>query len=297
MTATLVDLQKLPAPVVVEQLDYETILAAMLADLRERDATFDALVESDPVYKILEVAAYRETVIRQRVNDAAHSVMVAYAAAGDLDQLGANLGVERLLVDEGDPDATPPVPPTYETDERLRLRIVSALEGYSVAGPQAAYQYHALSASALVSDARATSPNPGEVQVVILSTEGTGEASVELINTVRAALSEETVRPLTDQVSVLGATIETYTIDATLYLYPGPEVEPVIAAATAAVEAYATAQRRIGRDIRLSALYAALHVEGVQRVELTSPAADIVISATQAAYCTDISVVYGDRDE
>lgn len=297
MTATLVDLNLLPAPTVVEQLDYEAILAAMLADLQERDPTFTALLESDPAYKILEVCAYRELILRQRVNDAAHAVMVAYAAGADLDQLGANVGVERLVVDEGNPDAVPPVPPTYESDEAFRLRIVSALEGFSVAGPKAAYEFHARSASGLVSDARATSPNPGEVVVGILSTEGDGTADAELLALVDAALNDEEVRPLTDQVTVQSATIVPYTIEATLYLYPGPESEPVVAAATAAATAYAQAQRRMGRDIRLSALYAALHVEGVQRVELAAPVADVVIAELAASHCTSIVVTYAGRDE
>ena len=43
------DLSLLPPPEVVEQLDYEAILAEMLADLRARDPVFDALVDSDPV--------------------------------------------------------------------------------------------------------------------------------------------------------------------------------------------------------------------------------------------------------
>ena len=59
----------------------------------------------------------------------------------------------------------------------------------------------------------------------------------------------------------------------------------------------AKAQHRLGRDIRLSAIYAALHVEGVQRVELTAPLADIVLNSTQASFCTEYRVVTGGSDE
>ncbi|MGE9120724.1 baseplate assembly protein, partial [Escherichia coli] len=52
-----------------------------------------------------------------------------------------------------------------------------------------------------------------------------------------------------------------------------------------------------GRDIRLSAIYAALHVEGVQRVELTSPQADIVLSKSQASNCTEYQITIGGSDE
>lgn len=293
----LVDLSRLPAPTIVEQLDYEAILAAMLADLVARYPDFTALVESDPAYKLLEVAAYRELLLRQRCNDACRAVMVAYSGGADLDQLGANLGVERLVIDPGNPDATPPVPPTLESDTAFRLRIVSAPEGFSVAGPSGAYVWHARSASGQVADATAVSPTPGQVVVTILSTVGTGTASPELLATVTAALNDEDVRPLTDEVIVQGATVVEYEIAASLYLYPGPESEPVLAAALAQAQAYAAAQRRLKRDIRRSAIFAALHVEGVQRVDLTSPAADIVLGTSEASFCTDISLTYGGVDE
>ncbi len=82
-----------------------------------------------------------------------------------------------------------------------------------------------------------------------------------------------------------------------LYVYPGPATEPILAAAKAQLTAYITEQRRLGRDIRMSAIYAALHVQGVQRVELREPLADVVLDKTQAAYCTETSVVIGGSDE
>ena len=115
-----IDLSRLAAPDVVEVLDYEVILAEMLADLRARDSAFTALTEADPAYKILEVAAYRELLIRQRINEAARSVMLAYAAGADLDQIAANFGVARLLIRPADDRTIPPTPAVYETDEELR---------------------------------------------------------------------------------------------------------------------------------------------------------------------------------
>lgn len=100
-----------------------------------------------------------------------------------------------------------------------------------------------------------------------------------------------------DRVTVQSAAIVEYQINATLYFYPGPESEPIRAAAVKKLEAYITAQHRLGRDIRLSAIYAALHVEGVQRVELAAPLADIVLNNTQASFCTEYRVVTGGSDE
>ena len=41
------------------------------------------------------------------------------------------------------------------------------------------------------------------------------------------------------------------------------------------------------------ALFAALHQPGALRVDLTAPAADITITADQAAYCTGITLTLG----
>lgn len=296
---TAVDLSQLEAPDVVEKLDFETILAAMQADLIARDPDLEDVLalESEPASKLLEVAAYRELLLRQRVNESSKAVMLAYALGSDLDNLGALFNVERLMTDAGDPDASPPTPPTYESDIEFRRRIQLSLEGFSTAGPEGAYVFHALSADGQVLDASATSPSPGDVTVTVLSRSGDGTADQELLDAVNEVLSAEDVRPLTDNVTVQSATIQNYTVDATLYFYAGPDREVVMDYAQAAIEDYVDGQHRLGLDITLSGIYAALHQPGVQRVELTSPAAGIVVDRQTAAYCTGITLTDGGLDE
>ncbi|HEY5804860.1 MAG TPA: baseplate J/gp47 family protein [Lysobacter sp.] len=294
-TFTAVDLSRLPAPAIVELLDFEAIFAAMLADLRAREPAFTALTESDPAYKLLQVCAYRELLLRQRVNEAARAVMLAYAIGSDLDHLGALLGVARLEVDPGDPLNS--IPPTMESDTEFRRRIQLAPEGYSVAGPEGAYIFHALSADPDVLDASATSPTPGEVVVTVLSRDGDGTPSGPLVAKVAAALTDDSVRPLTDHVTVQGATIVPYAVQATVYTYAGPDSTLVLAESLKRLDAYIEASHRLGRDVPLSGIFSVLHSEGVQRVELHSPLADIVISRTQASHCTAISITPGGVDE
>lgn len=285
-----IDLSQLPEPEVVETLDYEQIVAQMLADLQVRDPVFTALVESDTAYKVLEVAAYRELLIRRRVNDAALEVMLAYSNGTNLDQIGANYNVERLVLDPGDPAATPPVDPVYESDEDFRRRIQLSFEGYTTAGSLASYIFHGLSASAEVKDVQPISPTPGVVVVYVLARSGDGTATPELVATVNAALNADRVRPMTDQVTVQTASIVEYAITAELVIFPGPDSSVVRQAALDAVTAYTENQRRLGYDITLSGIYHALHQSGVQNVVLSSPAADIVIGDGEASYCTAITL-------
>ncbi|MGK4331754.1 baseplate assembly protein [Lonsdalea quercina] len=301
---SIIDLSQLPAPDIVEVPDFDTVLrarkAALLALYPEAEQAAVAAtlaLESEPMVKLLQESAYREILLLQRINETAKACMVAYALGSDLDQLAANVNVPRLTVTPADTSVIPPVDAVMESDDDLRQRIPAAFEGLSVAGPTGAYEFHALSADGRVSDASAISPTPAAVTVTVLSREGDGTASDDLLAVVSQALNDEAVRPVADRVTVQSAAIVSYTVDARLYLYPGPEAEPVRAAAQARLQNYITAQRRLGRDIRLSALYAALHVEGVQRVELLSPIADVVLDRTQAAYCTGWQVLTEGSDE
>lgn len=300
----VIDLSQLPAPEVIEELDYETIFAERIATLislypeDEQEAVARTLsLESDPIVKVLQENAYREVILRQRVNEAAKAGMVAYAIKSDLDQLAANNNVERLTISPADDTQIPPVAAEMEADSDLRQRIPEAFEGMSVAGPTGAYEFHALSADGRVADASANSPAPAEVTIAVLSREGDGTALDDLLMVVSAALNDESVRPVADRLTVVSAEIVNYAVDAVLYVYPGPATEPILAAARAQLTAYITEQRRLGRDIRMSAIYAALHVQGVQRVELRQPLADVVLDKTQAAYCTKASVIIGGSDE
>ncbi|HBU4018545.1 TPA: baseplate assembly protein [Klebsiella pneumoniae] len=296
-----IDLSQLPSPTIIEALDFETILsevkavmvAAFPAD--QQSAVAAALgLESEPLNVIAQTMAYRELLLRQRINEGAAACMLSHATGDDLDNIAANLDTERLIITE----ATDTADAVTESDEALRLRAQAAFEGMSVAGPSAAYEYFARSASGKVADARATSPSPAEVVVAVLSTEGDGTASPELLAAVADAVNDEEVRPLGDRVTVQSAEIVEYEIDATLYLYPGPESEPIINAALASLQTFLkNADKKIGRDVPRSAISASLHVQGVQRVVLNSPAGDLQIDNTQTARNTRYTVDNGGTDE
>lgn len=299
-----IDLSQLPPPVVVEPLDFETLFAqrkaafiAMYPEDEQEEIARTLEFESEPITMLLEENCYRELLLRQRVNEAARAVMLAYSTDSDLDNLAVNFNVERLTIQEEDDSVTPPIEAVMESDPDLRTRTQQAFEGLSVAGPTAAYEFWGRSADGRVADISAVSPTPACVTISVLSREGDGTASDDLLSVVAAALNDEEVRPVADRVTVQSAEIVPYQIDATLYIYPGPEAEPVRQASEQQLQAYIAAQNRLGRDIRLSAIYAALHVEGVQRVELAQPVADIVLSDYQASHCTEYTITVGGYDE
>lgn len=292
----MIDLSLLSAPNVVQPLDYEAILAELVATASAAlpDMAETLALESEPANVVLQVLAYRELNLRQRINEAALALMLAYAEDTDLDQIGGNYGIPRLVVDPGNANAVPPVPATLEKDGPFRLRILASLDRYSTAGSQAGYQYYAKSAAGAVRDAQAISPVPGYVTVYVLSTEGDGTASPALLATVAAALNAETIRPLTDNVTVLSASLLPYTIEAQLIVSNGPDAETIRAAALAAAQQYAADSFKLGTGVGISGIYRALHQPGVLRVEMAQPTADIDVAEGQAAYLAGISITATD---
>ncbi|MEI7063998.1 baseplate J/gp47 family protein [Dickeya chrysanthemi] len=295
-----VDLSQLPQPQIIEVLDFEVILQEVKAVMitafpgaQQASVTAALALESEPLTVIAQVIAYREMMLRQRINEGAEACLLSHAVSSDLDNLAANLNTQRLTITK----ATDTADAVMEGDSALRLRAQAAFEGLSVAGPTGAYEYFAKSASGQVADAKAISPSPAVVVVSVLSTEGDGSASADLLAAVDAALSADDKRPVGDRLTVQSAGIVRYAITAVLYRYPGPESEPIQQAAQQALRSWLGTQGRIGRDVARSAIMAALHVQGVQRVELLEPAQDIVISDTQAAYCTGFTVTEGGSDE
>lgn len=273
---TAIDLSKLPPPKVIEELSFEAVFQEMLSDFLEKNPTHSTLLESDPAMIVLEVCAYREMMLRNRINEAAKATMLAYASGSDLENLAATMGGVQKLENE--------------TDERLRQRVQLAPEGFSTAGPVGAYIFHALSASNDVKSVSAKSPNPGEVLVTILSQDDDGTASEELINTVLEKLSEEDIRPLNDQVTVQSAEIINYTVEAIITVYSGPSSAVVEEEATTALQKFLNERHAIGKVVALSGIYNALHVDGVKKVELINPEADVVTTDEQAAYCTNVNL-------
>lgn len=298
MSNTAIDLSRLAPPELLETINFETLLAerkAALIALYPADKRAEVMatlqIESEPLVLWLRENAYREMLIRQQFNDRARGLMLAYARGNALDHLGALMGVARLVIVPA--DLVTEMPAVMEGDDDFRRRIQMAPEGFSVAGPAGAYRTTAMNASGTVLDAAATSPAPGTVLVTVLSREGDGTADDPLVATVAAAVNSETARPLTDNVIVQSAEIVPYQVQATLYTFPGPDPDLVMKEAHARLAAYLESCHRIGREVAISGIHAALHVNGIERVSLLKPTVSVQTNNTQAPHCTATAVTYG----
>ncbi|MEG0602907.1 MAG: baseplate J/gp47 family protein [Acinetobacter sp.] len=300
----IVDFSQLPEPNLIQELDYESIF-------NERKEKFIALYpateqnqwrtilnrESDPVVKVLQENAYLELLYINKCNADARSLLLAYAEKSDLDHLAlTEYGLTRLVVTPADNTAIPPVEAVYESDERLRERCILSFEGMNTAGSANAYRYFTLSADGRVDGIKVRSEpeNPYLLDVVITQVDSeNGEASAELVQIVQAALDPEEVRPVCDRPIVISSIATNYQIEASLYVGKNAEDALLLEAANIRLDKYIKNAQKNGESIYLSAIYAALHVDGIERVEVISPTADLVMDSYHHPYCTAKNITVG----
>jgi phage-related baseplate assembly protein len=284
MTSAL-KLSALATPEVIEELSFEAILTALMADVQSR---FDAAViaydvgnlETDPIKIVLEAAAYREVVLRARANDAARANLLAFAGSTDLDHLAAFYGLTRL---------------SGESDLALRERVLLAIVGRSAAGPEERYEAVARSVDARIVDAHIYQVDGGPaLHCVLLTSDNGGVPDAPLQAAVLAALTADDVRSINDVITVGAAVSTVVNIVADVWLRPEASQQIITDLPTSIKAAWAVTAR-IGDDLALSWINSRLHVDGVSRVEVTAPADSVIATDEEAIGIGTVTINYKGR--
>ena len=185
-----------------------------------------------------------------------------------------------------------------ESDEDFAERIYLAPSGYSVAGPEDAYAYHTKSYSSAIGDVQVSSPSPCVVEVRFLMADGT-LPSESVIADITERLSDKKIRPLTDKVTVLAPTEQSFDISLTYYINKSDSdkaltVQAEVAKAVDEYIAWQTAT--IGVDINPSVLIGKVIAAGAKRVEIASPAFTPIPDGT-VARIGETSITYGGLED
>ena len=251
--------------------------STVLADLAARVyQVFSCPKRQDPLRLVFVNTGLEYPEIQKFVRDFAEWLKAKYKIPVELEILHPSMTFPQVLSKYG-----------YE-------RMRESVETYSTAGPLGGYEYFAKSASALIADVKATSPKPGEVDVRVLLTGGElpGE---EILKEVLNILNADTVRPLTDHVTVAAPQAVPYNINVTYYTQEGGALsaDTIAADVAAAVKSFQKWQaEKMGRDVNPSQLIALLMQTGVKRVEVRSPVFTTVADNAVAQIGT-VSVVNG----
>lgn len=286
-----VDYSALQVPDAIEAWTFDAILAArMQAYLGEWEAAraldptlpaydVDAL-ETDPAKRLQRVDGYRESLIRQRINEAIRATYLASAIDNDLTTRAAEYLTARAA---------------GELDDALRSRAQLAWENLSIGGSYGGYAYRARSVApvdiadvavwgyeasdATLFGAKALADmRKGEVRVALLGAGANGLLPSSLIDRVQAALSVRDGRKVNDFINVVQATRTNYVVDARLVLKRNSAPATIVDTARIRTKAYAAAARLIGVPATRGGFLAAMMAAApglVTDVELFSPVAAI----------------------
>ncbi|MDW7550206.1 baseplate assembly protein [Pseudoalteromonas peptidolytica] len=276
MANQTIDLTTLPAPNILEPLDFESLFQARKQRFIELAPEYsDALtLESSPLAICLQVESYRELLLRQRVNEAAAANLLATSKGADLEHLGAFYGVSRL---------------PNEQDETLRMRIRNSTIASSTAGSAAHYRHQAIEAApGLIKDVSVQSPGDGLVVVTVLAKLDVDAEQV--LAQVKKRLFDDSVKMLTDTLEVNLAEPVLVEVNAELYLNTHAS-ELIVDKLKHTLQENWLQATTLGWDLTPSWLHAQLHGTGVRHIELLTPTQLIDVAAHQYVIPSAISLV------
>jgi len=275
-----IDLTTLPKPQIIDEPNYDVILARVISEfvtlwntLRADNPSLNlppydvTMLETDPAVIGMEAESFRESLLRARINDAIRANLLAFARGSDLDHLAAFYDVSRMI---------------GELDDRLVTRVILAIQGRSTGGTEPRYKFIAMSADARVQDAIVyTVGRSPLIHVAVFSTAPDGVAPTDLLAIVNEALQDPAVRMVNDTIEVASAVLQVVNLAADLWLLPDADVATVARAEANLRAAWASA-RALGRDLTESWWTAQLMISGVHKVAPTAPIGDTVAPPASA---------------
>lgn len=195
--------------------------------------------------------------------------------------------IENMTVSSGGAD--------LETDENLAERIFLAPSSWSTAGPDDAYKYWVRTFNPAIGDVMVESETPGEVDIFFILQDGQIPDQT-MIQELEDYLSNEEIRPLTDQVIVRAPEIQEYRIDLTYYINKSDRTKTsqIHENIQIAVQEYMKWQRaKIGRDINPDQLRKRLVSAGAKRLEIREPVFEAISHASIALIGKEPVALYG----
>lgn len=185
-----------------------------------------------------------------------------------------------------------------ESDEDMAERVYLAPSGFSVAGPDGAYEYLVRDCSSEIGDVKISSPTPGIVDIRFLMSNGELPDDT-VISKVQEYVSGRDKRPLTDYVQVKKPEIEEYDIELTYYINSSDRnsAAAIQSKVESAIKDYQLWQgSKIGRDINPDELLARIKNAGAKRAVIEEPIFRM-IEDTAKAKCVSVSMVYGGLED
>lgn len=266
---------ELPFLNIIEPVSFEENKQKLI-DLIKAISPDTILAESTAEMTLLEAFAYELTYRDTKFNDRLKSVLPIFAKDKNLDIACLNYyGTTRL---------------ENESDEAFLERSQLSLEQSVTTGAYIPYVYHTRSVDARIVQVAPYRAEDGNITVVWHTLE-TDEAELALLQTaIEEKLNKEELRTLcaTSQAVVLAAK-KTFSVSANLSIANGLDREQIKSLAETSLRKHVSSIK-ISEELYLSKIYSLLHVDGVKKVNITEPFADVIISKEEIATLANVNI-------
>ncbi len=283
-------------PILIENIDFTTEYTQLVENFKEKSSTYTNFTDADPLMHMLAICAGLGTDLKSLINLGILENFVDTASGQWLDLIGANKQVPRLLLQEADPNNTPPTAAVYESDDDYRIRIKNAPPNNAATAEE--YEFFATQFDANIRSARIEKLNQNSnlLTMSIVTKDNNGVASTELKTNLQNYLNQRDIRAINDVITVVGATASTVNVTATITLLKGASTTAFDDLPGILTTAF-NEINDIGRDITLSWLIKTLSTSSVYKVQLVSPSADVIVGETGFAKLGTISLTLAPSSE
>lgn len=276
-----------PVPQALETLSYEILRGDWLDTFRPifRARTGEDYdvgdIETDPGIIIAEAFSYLRLTDRARINEVYAALRLALATDADLDGLGLDRGVRRLVYVPADSETGTAA--VMEPDEAFRLRIWLRMQMWGLGSPYGVEYAARTRGLGAITDARCYDfPGEGRMRLVLLPAPDVAGDFDAVLADVAAYVMARHRRPGAVSIDTVAAGIVPVPVSGVLSIRRGSSAAAVLATATAALTRYMAGRRRIGALVPQARLDAAVCVADVVNARI-SPSTDTVIGREAAA--------------
>lgn len=244
-------------------LNYEKILseikASLIKNILNYYPDFYNLHESDPLQKTIEIAAYRELLIRQKIKDTINASLLNHSSGLHLKNLA------KLILEKNEME---------NTDRRIKKNIYTIWHNtpYYTTGTKSAYEYFAKQAAAMeIREVEVLKNDDSEITIYILLNDQklADNKKNEIIKKIETIIEDENIRRITDKINIKLAKIIFYTIKAKIIYKENYYLETVKETITCEVKKITNKLFGLAKTVSTNPLFKAFYTTGVKAVDLT----------------------------
>lgn len=248
----------------IEDFNYEKIFSdtktALIKNIQLHYPQLNELSESDPMMKTLQIAAYRELLIRQKIKDTLKSSLISRASGKNVAQLS------QLILEKDEIE--------NKTDREIKTSLLNFWKKtlYYTTGTAVSYKYFTQEVDKeSIRDSRSIKEKPAEIKIYLLLEKGhrlTADAEADLLKKTKNYLCDPKICRITDKIEVEYASIQSYSLTADIELFPNYRLEAIKPTIEKMLAKITDSRFYLDKALDTKYFFKAFYQQGVKNVSL-----------------------------